>query len=751
MECNFASELDPEQYRAVMTTEGPLLIIAGAGSGKTRVITYRIAKLLADGVPQEAILALTFTNKAAREMADRARGLVGLPLKNLMVSTFHSFGAWLLRKEIHRLGWKNNFTIYDEQDRVHAIKESARDLGMAMADLDAVKIADSFSRIRTAYVPGAGDSGTGDVGDSYGSLYGEYRKTLKIYNSVDFDDLIAMPLEIMARFPEVASALRGRFRYVMIDEFQDTSLQQYEFVRSFASANVCAVGDDDQSIYSWRGANFGNMEKFERDFPSLVEIKLERNYRSTSTILDAANALIAHNVKRKKKNLWSPEGRKGIPIVVSACEDETDEAKSIIDRMRQLRISESFQWDSFGILVRTNYQSRQIEEELMESGIPYRTGGGPSFYQRREVKDMLAYLRLCANPDDDVSALRVMNVPRRGIGKAGIEKITGLSRSGNMSIHGAASLIAKSEDFAGQSKPVKAVYEFFDYIESLRDTVLSRKKPLSACLRDMVNEIGYWQYLLEEYKAQEKTSAWKYHSVELLASSIERWERDPDVPDSSLFAYLNRVALLTRDDSEDDEGKVSLLTIHSAKGLEFDVVFIPGCEDGIMPHAKSLEPAGAAGNDEERRAASSPGARRVSVGNHAGETSSGSAAASRLPATKGSADSCGAAGAAPSAASGDVSGGPAGMPPIGEESGGSVEEERRLFYVALTRAKKRLFLSRCLSRKKRGQHYDTSPSPFLAELPAETVTDGQSGAAVVQRSEEELKREMWSRLKAKFL
>jgi len=705
MECNFASELDPEQYRAVMTTEGPLLIIAGAGSGKTRVITYRIAKLLADGVPQEAILALTFTNKAAREMADRARGLVGLPLKSLMVSTFHSFGAWLLRKEIHRLGWKNNFTIYDEQDRVHAIKESARDLGMAMADLDAAKIADSFSRIRAAYIPGTanvsaaaavlssddarnGNVGAGDVGDSYGSLYGEYRKTLKIYNSVDFDDLIAMPLEIMARFPEVTAALRDRFRYVMIDEFQDTSLQQYEFVRSFASANICAVGDDDQSIYSWRGANFGNIEKFERDFPSLVEIKLERNYRSTSTILDAANALIAHNVKRKKKNLWSPEGRKGIPIVVSECEDETDEAKSIIERMRQLRISESFQWDSFGILVRTNYQSRQIEEELMESGIPYRTAGGPSFYQRREVKDMLAYLRLCANPDDDVSALRVMNVPRRGIGKAGIEKITGLSRSRNMSIHGAASLIAKSEDFAGQSKPVKAACEFFDYIESLRNTVLSRKKPLSACLRDMVNEIGYWQYLLEEYKAQEKTSAWKYHSVELLASSIERWERDPDVLDTSLFAYLNRVALLTRDDSEDDEGKVSLLTIHSAKGLEFDVVFIPGCEDGIMPHAKSLEPSGAV---------------------------------------------------------------TAGATPASEEVGGSVEEERRLFYVALTRAKKRLFLSRCLSRKKRGQQYDTSPSPFLAELPAETVTDGQSGVAVAQRSEEELKREMWSRLKAKFL
>ncbi|MCE5255819.1 MAG: UvrD-helicase domain-containing protein [Spirochaetaceae bacterium] len=697
------SDLDPEQKKAVMTTEGPLLIIAGAGSGKTRVITYRIARLLDDGVPQESILALTFTNKAAREMADRARSLVGLPLKNLMVSTFHSFGAWLLRKEIHRLGWKSNFTIYDEQDRVHAVKESARDLGMVMANLDAAKIADSFSSIRSNYIPGSGPgAGKDDGDDSYGALYAEYRKTLRIYNAVDFDDLIAMPLEIMLRFPEVAEALRGRFRYVMIDEFQDTSLQQYELVRTFAPRNICAVGDDDQSIYSWRGANFGNIEKFEKDFPGLVEIKLERNYRSTSMILDAANALIAHNVRRKKKNLWSPEGRKGIPILVAECEDEVDEAKSIIERMRQLRISDGLPWDSFGILVRTNYQSRQIEEELMESGVPYRTAGGPSFYQRREVKDMLAYLRLCANPDDDVSALRVMNVPRRGIGKAGIEKITGFSRSRNISIHTAASLIAKTGDFAVQGKPVTAICEFFDYIETLRDTILSRRKSLSACLRDMVAEIGYWQYLLEEYKSQEKAPAWKYHSIELLASSIERWERDPDTMDSSLFAYLGRVALLTRDESEDDEGKVSLLTIHSAKGLEFDIVFVPGCEDGIMPHAKSLGANGDVGEED---------------GGKRGEDQSRKAVNSKA---------------------------------VNSEAGGSVEEERRLFYVALTRAKKRLFLSRCLHRRKRGQQYEPGPSPFLAELPADTVSNVSEGTKVAQRSEEDLQREMWARLKAKF-
>lgn len=691
MEYDFASNLDPEQYKAVMTTDGPLLIIAGAGSGKTRVITYRIAKLLADGVSQDSILALTFTNKAAKEMADRARELVGLPLKNLMVSTFHSFGAWFLRKEIHRLGWKNNFTIYDEQDRIHAIKESARDLGLVVADLDAAKVADAFSKGETA---------------AYSTLYAEYRRTLKIYNAVDFDDLISLPLQILTEFLEVAEALQNRFRYVMIDEFQDTSLQQYELIHSFAPHNICVVGDDDQSIYSWRGANFGNIEKFEHDFPDLVEIKLERNYRSTSTILDAANALISHNVKRKKKNLWSPDDKKGIPIVVNALEDEVEEARAIIERMRQLRIAEGFQWDSFGILVRTNYQSREIEEELMEAGIPYRTAGGPSFYQRREVKDMLAYLKLCANPDDDISALRVLNVPRRGIGKAGIEKITGMSRTGNVSIHEAASRITKSPDFEVQGKPIKAICEFFEYIEALRERILSRKRPLSACLREMVTEIGYWQYLLEEYKSQDKTAAWKYHSVELLASSIERWERDPDTLDAGLFAYLNRIALLTRDEADDTEGKVSLLTIHAAKGLEFDVVFIPGCEDGILPHAKSLELP-----DEDTEDFKSPRAEALNA--RSGK---------------------------PNASSGKNEIDPSGL-----------EEERRLFYVALTRARKRLFLSRCCARSKRGQIYDTKPSPFLAELPAQTIVDGGVENKTSERTEEELRREMLARMRAKFL
>ena len=686
MNIDFASELDPEQYRAVTTTEGPLLIIAGAGSGKTRVITYRIARLLSLGVPQESILALTFTNKAAREMAERTREITGLPLKNLIVSTFHSFGAWFLRKEIHRLGWKENFTIYDEQDRMQAAKECARDLGFGMEGFDAAKAASFISATRTGFTParaaskpegegtairGATTSGDTAGPDAYGGLFEEYRKTLRVYNAVDFDDLIAMPLEIFSAFPESANALRKRFCYIMIDEFQDTSLQQYELVRAFATDNICAVGDDDQSIYSWRGANFGNIEKFENDHPGIVEIKLERNYRSTSTILEAANALISHNVKRKKKNLWSPGKKLGVPILIDEVEDEAEEAENIVARIKKMRITDGLPWEAFGILVRTNAQARVIEETLMEAGLPYRSAGGPSFYQRKEVRDMLAYLRGAANLDDDVSILRIINVPRRGIGKVGLEKITSFSRWRNMSMHTALEVMERSQDPLSTVKSVREAMEFFSFLTGFRETLLSRKKPISACLKDMVAQIGYWHYLLEEYKTDDKTAAWKYRNIELLAASIERWEKDPDTLDFGLFAYLARVALVTRDDPEDDDGKISLLTIHSAKGLEFDVVFIPGCEEGILPHARSLE-----------------------------------------------------------------------------DGGGDLEEERRLFYVALTRAKQRLFLSRCLRRKHRMQAVDTAPSPFLEELPPEFLKSEDPVESA--RSEEELRKDMLARMKAMF-
>ncbi len=668
MPIHFKSELDPDQYKAVDATEGPLLIIAGAGSGKTRVITYRIAKLLALGVPQESILALTFTNKAAKEMAHRAQSITGLPLRNLHISTFHSFGAWFLRKEIHRVGWRENFSIYDEQDRLHAVKECARDLGGVDDDFDAVKAAAWISARRTGF----GKNGDGETSPLYPALFEEYRRGLKVYNAVDFDDLIAMPLEILDSFPVVAQALKKKFHYVMVDEFQDTSHQQYQLVKTFSDGNLCVVGDDDQSIYSWRGANFGNIEAFEKDHPGFTEIKLERNYRSTSLILDAANALISHNTKRKEKNLWSPGGKTGVPINLTIAQDEDDESWSIISRMKTLRISESLPWDAFGILVRTNGQSRTIEEALLESGLPYRTSGGPSFYQRREVRDMLAYLRAAANPDDDTSVLRIINVPRRGIGKAGLEKITAYSRSRNISMALAISRLEAGSDPIAEIKSIRESMSFFAYIRRLRESMLKGEKSISSSVRDIAKDTGYWNFLLEEHKADEKTAAWKFRNLELLANSIERWERDPETLDKSLFAFLARVALATRDDPEDQDGKVSLLTIHSAKRLEFDVVFIPGCEDGILPHARSME-----------------------------------------------------------------------------DGGGDIEEERRLFYVALTRARRNLFLSRCARRTRRGQGMDTLPSPFLAELPEGSLVSPVAGPPAA--SEEDLRRKAFEKMRKLFI
>jgi len=677
---DFSKELDPEQYAAVTRTEGPVLIIAGAGSGKTRVITYRIAKLLLDGVPEKSILALTFTNKAAKEMSDRARELVRKPLKELMVSTFHAFGAWILRHEIHRLGWKENFTIYDEQDRMASVKECARETGLAMDSIDVQDIVRFISQCKTALLPGsaAGENCYESLevfrqaGEVYQRLFREYRKALYIYNAVDFDDLIAMPIELFSRFPDIADRLRARFSHIMIDEFQDTSLQQYEFIMAFAGDNICAVGDDDQSIYSWRGANFGNIEKFERDHPGYFEIKLERNYRSTSTILKAANSVIAHNVKRKKKNLWSPSDLQGVPIVYSEEKDEAEEAERIVEKIRVLRISEGLSWQDFGILVRTNSQARIIEETLMEAGVPYRTAGGPSFYQRKEVKDMIAYLRAAANPDDDVSVMRIINVPRRGIGKVGLEKLISYARGRNQSLHDALEALEGANHPLCQQHATRDAIEFFAYLANARSAMLSRKIPVSAQLREMVKEIGYWRYLLEEHKSDDKVAGWKYRNIELLIASIERWERDPDIFDTSLFAYLARISLITRDDPEDTEGKVSLLTIHSAKGLEYEIVFLPGCEEGIMPHARSVE-----------------------------------------------------------------------------EGDGDIEEERRLFYVALTRARKRLYLSRCLERKHYSQVLTPAPSPFLEELPKELVKS-EDEAEKDSRSEEEIQKELFARFKAKF-
>jgi DNA helicase-2/ATP-dependent DNA helicase PcrA len=673
MTFDYERELNPEQYEAVSSIDGPVLIIAGAGSGKTRVITFRMAYMLDKGIPQSQILALTFTNKAAKEMAERVKELTGKKLQMLTVSTFHAFGVKVLREDIHRLGWRDNFSIYDEVDRTQLIKETGRDLGFTAEALDVYKIGALFSQVKT----GMRDWGDG-ANDQYRKLFEEYQSGLKLFNAVDFDDLIILPIKLFREHPDVLAKYRERYKYIMVDEFQDTSLQQYQFMHFLADRNVCVVGDDDQSIYSWRGANYENIRTFERDFPGLKEIKLEQNYRSTGTILAAANGVIAHNTNRKEKSLWSGNDS-GKPIEIYIPENEADEADFVAETIQTIRMNEKRSYADFGVLIRANTLSRAIEEAFLEANIPYLMSGGTSFFQRKEIKDVISYLRVIANPDDDINLLRIINTPRRGLGRKTIEDISAVANAMKCSLWVAIeSLIAIPEFTLGGEPPPGALTEksrvdletFVNFINEHRSSMLSGKD-LSNKVRKMVDEIDYWSYLVQEYQKNEKAARYKFLNIDSLINSISTWEKDPDNFKKSLYDYLNRITLITRDDMEDEEdkGKVNLMTIHASKGLEFPVVFIIGAEDGIIPHARSME-----------------------------------------------------------------------------EGDGSVEEERRLFYVAITRARDKLFISSCQRRRKMGGVIECAPSPFLQEIPENLVEYHEPQAPV----ETDNALDILAQMKAKF-
>ena len=407
-----AKELNKEQFKAATTIEGPLLIIAGAGSGKTRTIIYRLAHMLEEGIPQSHMLALTFTNKAAREMSFRIHELTGKKLSMLTVSTFHSFGVKILRNSIRHLGYRENFSIYDQTDKVALVKEVSRELGHARDAHDFFATANLFSDIKT------GRTGWERGNEGYREFYEEYQSHLKAYNAVDFDDLIILPVKLFKEHPEVLKEYREKFRYITVDEFQDTSIAQFEMVDLLASEhrNICVVGDDDQSIYSWRGANYENIVTFEMRYPERKEIKLEQNYRSTRTILLAANGLIANNTNRKIKELWTGTDG-GRPLEIHYPRSETEEADFISRTIKNLAVKEGLGYGEVGVLVRTNSLTRSIEESFLAENIPYHVSGGTSFFQRKEVKDITSYLRVMANPEDDVNLLRIINTPRRGIGK----------------------------------------------------------------------------------------------------------------------------------------------------------------------------------------------------------------------------------------------------------------------------------------------------------------------------------------------
>ncbi len=630
-------ELNPEQFRAVTTVDGAILIIAGAGSGKTRVITYRIAYMLDSGIPQSQILALTFTNKAAREMEDRIKELTQRKLQNLTVSTFHAFGVRILRQDIDRLGYRDNFSIYDETDRTALIKECGRELGYAQDALDIYKIGNLISGIKT------GRKNWETANDMYRPLYESYQEGLKLFNAVDFDDLIVLPIKLFRENPDVLERYRERYRYIMVDEFQDTSHQQYELMHLLAGGNVAVVGDDDQSIYSWRGADYQNIVNFERDF-QVTEIRLEQNYRSTETILEAANGVISHNTNRKDKKLWSGNGG-GKPIEIFMPENETDEADFIVESILGISAEEKRKYDEFGVLMRANTQSRFIEEAMLEANIPYTMSGGTSFFERKEIKDVISYLRVIANHDDDINLLRIINTPRRGIGRAAVRLINEEAEKLGSTLWTAIKSLTDAEDSPAAESVKDDLREFTATIESHRQKLLSGHG-LAAKVRNLVDDINYKDHLLTEFARSEKAVRFKLMNIESLLNSMETWENDPDNFNANLFTYLNRVTLMSRDSPDDgnDKGKVSLMTIHASKGLEFPVVFIAGAEEGLIPHARSVE-----------------------------------------------------------------------------ENGGDVEEERRLFYVAITRARDKLFISACRKRRHMQAVTECEPSRFLDEIPANLV------------------------------
>lgn len=656
-------ELNPEQYKAVTAIDGAILIIAGAGSGKTRVITYRIAHMLDMGIPQSQILALTFTNKAAKEMSDRVKELTQKKLQNLTVSTFHAFGVKILRSDIERLGYRENFSIYDETDRTALIKECGRELKFSPDALDIYKISTLFSNIKT------GRKNWETANDMYRQLYESYQEGLKLYNAVDFDDLIVLPIKLFKEHPDILAKYKERYKYIMVDEFQDTSHQQYELMHLLADKNVAVVGDDDQSIYSWRGADYQNIINFEKDF-DVQEIRLEQNYRSTETILEAANGVISHNTNRKDKKLWSGNGG-GKPIEIFMPENETDEANFITESIQGIAMEDSRKYDEFGVLIRANTQSRFIEEAFLQANIPYTMSGGTSFFERKEIKDVISYLRVIANHDDDINLLRIINTPRRGIGRATIQLINDEANKLGSTLWTAIQSLLQAQDSPASETLKEDLQEFVNIIENNRQKLISGRG-LASKVRALVEEINYKDHLVTEYSKNEKAVRFKLMNIESLLNSMETWENDPDNFNPSLFTYLNRITLLSRDDGNDenDKGKVNLMTIHASKGLEFPVVFIAGAEEGLIPHARSVD-----------------------------------------------------------------------------DNGGNVEEERRLFYVAITRARDKLLISSCQKRRKQQSIVECTPSRFLDEIPENLVEYHEPSKEVSQEKGHEYLMNMLSQFK----
>lgn len=645
------SSLNPEQLAASRHLNGPMLVLAGAGSGKTQVITSRIVNLLKrHKIPAEQILAVTFTNKAAREMQERVKNMAGKLAEGMIISTFHSLGVRILRRDIKRLGYRTNFSIYGESDQSGVIRQAMNDLALDPKQFNPDLIRWSISMAKNRLIgPDEYPAPPGDpLASAVKAVYPQYQRLLQAYNAIDFDDIIMMAVRLLETRPEAAEHWQQRFTQIMVDEYQDTNACQYRLISLLAEKhnNLCVVGDDDQAIYGWRGADVANILSFAQKRTGCTLVKLEQNYRSTGTILAAANAVISNNKLRSDKALWTATDS-GDPINLLIAEDEDDEARMVTEQIQMVQYRHNQPWRDFAVLYRSNTQSRAFEEALRIEGIPYILVGGQRFFERKEVKDALSYLTVLSNPRDEAALVRILNFPRRGIGETTLTRLNQWALEHDAPLHVA---LKRVQEISGITEAARtAIIAFSTMLEA--EIKAFRPLDMAAQVTALFRRLG----INEEMHRTQSDFAQarkRIENIEQVINALAAFEERN--PGAVLGSFLERISLLEDNRREADDGKadtqdaVTLMSLHAGKGLEFPHVFLVGMEEGLLPHHRSAE----------------------------------------------------------------------------EDP--TVAEERRLCYVGITRARQRLTISRCLTRRKYGSREERFPSRFLAEIPDHLIEGGDA-------------------------
>lgn len=653
------------QREAVMHSDGPLLILAGAGSGKTRVITMRTAYLIQREVAPESILAVTFTNKAAREMRERVSSMVKRGGSRPVISTFHSLCLRILRHEIQHLGYRKNFTIYGTSEQMSLLRSIMADITISDKRLKAESVLERISMTKNDFAPACNDAKEDLVEDASSFIYPKYREALKSMNALDFDDLLVLTLKLFREHPDILAKYRERYKYIMVDEYQDTNRVQYDFIKLLAgdAMNLCVVGDDDQSIYGWRGADIRNILNFEKDFPGTVTVRLEQNYRSFDHILKAANGVIKNNRERMEKSLWTDRGA-GPKVNIFQAVNTEDEAEWVAGKIDFIKHDKNLAFEDIAVIYRANIFSKPFEEAMRRQRIPYTVVGGTSYFERTEIMDLAAYLKTIVNPSDTLSLLRAVNAPRRGIGPAALKSFSDFA-----SVHSSSLLDAfgKASEITGLSQRAAASAEAFHELICRYRNLFKRGREMTKNLKALIEEIDFKDYLIRLYKTPEAAYR-RIENLDEFVKSVSHYESAESSP--SLQGFLETMSLTDLIEEKEESGGsgVTLISFHSSKGLEFPVVFIAGTEEDILPHKKSTD------------------------------------------------------------------------------SNAGLEEERRLFYVGITRAMKELFITYTKHRVKYGKEKPSIPSRYLEEIPEEVSRildrfdkpDPEKDRAYVNRLYEEL-------------